>query len=55
MQTNKPLTELDDTGPGTEIWNQYLSDNKASGAGITWFSASWMWSECYMYRQEYVK
>jgi len=51
MQTNKPLTELDDTGPGTEIWNQYMSDNKASGAGITWFSASWMWSECYMYRR----
>ena len=54
MQTNKAMTELDDTGPGTEIWNQYLSDNAASGAGITWYGATWMWAECYMYRQDYV-
>ena len=50
MQTNKPLTDLDDSGPGVEAWNKYLEDAKSREEGITWFSGTWMWVECYMYR-----
>ena len=35
-----------------QIWNDYLKEEKIKGEGISWFSASWMWAECYLYRYE---
>jgi len=32
------------------IWNQYIQEFENSGTG-TWFQATWLFSECYMYRR----
>jgi len=51
MQTNKPITVLDDETDSTQVWNNYLMATKDSDTDVTWFNASWMLSECYMYRR----
>ena len=50
MQTNKPITVLDDETDSTQVWNNYLMAAKDSDTDVTWYNASWMLSECYMYR-----
>nr|CAB3223159.1 UPF0364 protein C6orf211 homolog [Phallusia mammillata] len=52
IMTDKPLTYLDDTLPDVHIWNQrfdaYVKDK---GQLPTWFTAPWLYIECYMYRK----
>lgn len=49
MQCNKPFEVLVDDMEDLEVWNhqvtQYVDQN------LTWFSAPWLFAECYMYRR----
>jgi len=51
MQTNKVILPLEDSQENTKVWNEYLEREKAGGNGTSWFTATWMWVECYMYRR----
>jgi len=51
MQTNKELIEITDNHDNSKVWNSYLTREKEEGEGVTWFTGSWMWVECYMYRR----
>eukprot|EP00088_Acartia_fossae_P041886 TRINITY_DN4384_c0_g1_i1.p1 TRINITY_DN4384_c0_g1~~TRINITY_DN4384_c0_g1_i1.p1 ORF type:complete len:442 (-),score=79.47 TRINITY_DN4384_c0_g1_i1:201-1526(-) len=51
MQTNKPISKLSDGGENCNVWNAYLDKAQENGEGVTWYSATWMWVECYMYRR----
>lgn len=51
MQTNKNLTELNDDLENCQVWNDYLKEQETNGEGVSWFSGTWMWVECYMYRR----
>ncbi|KAG0083275.1 hypothetical protein BGZ92_010914, partial [Podila epicladia] len=48
LQRDKPFRPLTDNYPDVQEWNQALSDNYA---GSSWFKASWLFSECYLYRR----
>ncbi|KAJ1920772.1 Hairy/enhancer-of-split with YRPW motif protein 2 [Tieghemiomyces parasiticus] len=51
MTTDKPLTPIPaDNQPDHEVWNRLLA---TEFPGATWFSATWLFSECYMYRRIY--
>ncbi|KAJ1652089.1 Hairy/enhancer-of-split with YRPW motif protein 2 [Dispira simplex] len=51
MQTDKPLRPLEpDSHPDFEHWNKVLAHELP---GNTWYTASWLFSECYMYRRIY--
>lgn len=39
---------MTDTYPDVQEWNQALSDHYA---GSSWYKASWLFSECYLYRR----
>ena len=47
MQTDKPFEPLSDGRPDCITWNacQEITEPK------TWFRASWLFSECYLYRK----
>lgn len=51
MQTDKEISPLLDNHESSKVWNNYLENEKSAGLGSTWFSAAWMWVECYMYRR----
>lgn len=53
LQTDKPITTLLH-GDDIHIWNDYLNlQTSLLGKAPTWFSASWLYVECYMYRRIY--
>jgi len=51
MQTDKPITELDDGIDNANIWNQYLEERKTKEGECSWYKSAWLWVECYMYRR----
>lgn len=52
MQTDKPMVAIR-TGPDVQQWNAVFQVYKKEleGADPTWFSVSWLFAECYMYRK----
>ncbi|KAJ1967531.1 Hairy/enhancer-of-split with YRPW motif protein 2, partial [Dimargaris verticillata] len=51
MQTDKPITPLAaDAHSDYTVWNEVIATHFA---GKTWFTATWLFSECYMYRRIY--
>ncbi|EDV20231.1 uncharacterized protein TRIADDRAFT_51013 [Trichoplax adhaerens] len=53
MQTNKEIPELNDEFEDLPIWNNYLRNAdqlQESERPLKWFTASWLFTECYMYR-----
>ncbi|KAM6206969.1 damage-control phosphatase ARMT1 isoform 1-T1 [Sarcoramphus papa] len=54
LQTDKPVTRLEDELPDAVLWNQYLDyqRNLSNGNGEpSWFQSPWLYVECYMYRR----
>ncbi|XP_066850296.1 coiled-coil domain-containing protein 170 isoform X4 [Anser cygnoides] len=54
LQTDKPVTPLEDELPDATLWNQYLDyqRNLSNGNGEpSWFQSPWLYVECYMYRR----
>uniref|UniRef100_A0A8C3XCU4 Damage-control phosphatase ARMT1 n=1 Tax=Cyanoderma ruficeps TaxID=181631 RepID=A0A8C3XCU4_9PASS len=54
LQTDKPVTPLEDELPDAALWNQYLDyqRNLPNGNGEpSWFQSPWLYIECYMYRR----
>ncbi|XP_071596676.1 coiled-coil domain-containing protein 170-like isoform X2 [Heliangelus exortis] len=54
LQTDKPVTPLEDELPDAPLWNQYLDyqRNLSNGNGEpSWFQSPWLYVECYMYRR----
>ncbi|GAB0186868.1 coiled-coil domain-containing protein 170 [Grus japonensis] len=54
LQTDKPVTPLEDELPDAALWNQYLDyqRNVSNGNGEpSWFQSPWLFVECYMYRR----
>ncbi|XP_075564028.1 coiled-coil domain-containing protein 170 isoform X1 [Pelecanus crispus] len=54
LQTDKPVTPLEDELPDAALWNQYLDyqRNLSNGNGEpSWFQSPWLYVECYMYRR----
>ncbi|XP_046571078.1 LOW QUALITY PROTEIN: damage-control phosphatase ARMT1-like [Haliotis rubra] len=53
IQTDKPVENLEDSRTDTPIWNQHHQDllKLNNGQPIKWFSAAWLYLECYMYRR----
>ncbi|TPX32820.1 hypothetical protein SmJEL517_g04111 [Synchytrium microbalum] len=45
---DKPLIPLTDHAEDTEVWNFVLAH---AWKDATWYSASWLFAECYMYRR----
>ncbi|KAF9944190.1 hypothetical protein BGZ65_012471, partial [Modicella reniformis] len=48
LQRDKPFRPLKDDLPDVNEWNQALSDYYATSS---WFKASWLFAECYLYRR----
>ncbi|KAF9313611.1 hypothetical protein BG003_005022 [Podila horticola] len=48
LQRDKSFRPLTDNYPDVQEWNQALSDHYA---GSSWYKASWLFSECYLYRR----
>lgn len=59
MQTDKPIQPLEGDAPDVVIWNAELNarTDANNGEPPTWYSAPWLYVECYMYRAlcDYVK
>ena len=51
MQTDKPITDIEDGAGNAAVWNDYLQRQKQVEEKPSWFSSAWMWVECYMYRR----
>ncbi|XP_064913489.1 coiled-coil domain-containing protein 170 isoform X5 [Columba livia] len=54
LQTDKPVTPLEDELPDAALWNQHLDyqRNLSNGNGEpSWFQSPWLYVECYMYRR----
>ncbi|XP_046364326.2 damage-control phosphatase ARMT1-like [Haliotis rufescens] len=53
IQTDKPVEHLEDSRTDTQFWNQHHQDllKLNNGKPIKWFSAAWLYLECYMYRR----
>uniref|UniRef100_A0A8C5J136 Sugar phosphate phosphatase n=1 Tax=Junco hyemalis TaxID=40217 RepID=A0A8C5J136_JUNHY len=54
LQTDKPVTPLEDELPDAALWNKYLDyqRNLPNGNGEpSWFQSPWLYVECYMYRR----
>lgn len=51
IMTNKPMTYLEDDEVDTLDWNIYLKSLTKTNHKPSWFSESWMFLECYFYRQ----
>lgn len=52
LQTDKPLDRITDGGDDEELWNKVLKEETESRDGIppSAFTSSWLYVECYMYR-----
>ena len=51
MQTDKPMAAIT-CGPDVEQWSAVFAVyRKELGAEPSWFSVSWLFSECFMYRK----
>ncbi|KAG0328965.1 hypothetical protein BGZ99_003829 [Dissophora globulifera] len=48
LQRDKPFRPLKDNLPDVVEWNQALADHYP---GSSWYKASWLFSECYLYRR----
>ncbi|KAI8603339.1 hypothetical protein EDD21DRAFT_37456 [Dissophora ornata] len=48
LQRDKPFRPLKDSLPDVAEWNQALADHFATSS---WFKASWLFAECYLYRR----
>ncbi|XP_029453157.1 protein-glutamate O-methyltransferase isoform X2 [Rhinatrema bivittatum] len=54
LQTDKAVLLLTDPLPDTELWNQYLEYQQtllSAEEQPSWFTSSWLYVECYMYRR----
>ena len=54
MQTNKPITLLDDQYDDCKIWNDFITNMPALVKGKDskgWFDVAWLSCECYLYRR----
>ncbi|KAJ3024373.1 hypothetical protein HKX48_000049 [Thoreauomyces humboldtii] len=52
LQRDRPLTLLEDDEEDAAIWNSVLAKMDPSGSQpATWFSAPWLFIECFMYRK----
>jgi len=52
MQTDKPISSLEDDIGNKHVWNEYLDMRKIEEGGVcSWYKSAWMWVECYMYRR----
>ncbi|XP_059842320.1 damage-control phosphatase ARMT1 [Hypanus sabinus] len=54
LQTDKPALPLTDELPDVPQWNKYLEQQQArlgTEENTSWFKASWLYMECYMYRR----
>ncbi|XP_076463894.1 damage-control phosphatase ARMT1-like [Babylonia areolata] len=58
VQTDKPIAPLESDAPDVAMWNAELAQQTELRQGVppTWYSATWLYVECYMYRalQDYV-
>jgi hypothetical protein len=52
MQTDKPMQPIT-CGPDVQQWNEVFEvyRKELGGAEPTWFSVSWLFAECFMYRK----
>ena len=52
MQTDKPMEPIS-CGPDVTQWNSVFAvyRKELGGAEPTWFSVSWLFAECFMYRK----
>ncbi|KAI9482649.1 MAG: hypothetical protein EXX96DRAFT_117673 [Benjaminiella poitrasii] len=48
MAEDKPLRPIQDDGADTDHWNKIL---KSYFNGLTWFTGTWLFNECYLYRR----
>ncbi|KAK3821356.1 MAG: hypothetical protein J3Q66DRAFT_386215 [Benniella sp.] len=48
LQRDKPFRPLKDNLPDVEEWNRALAEYYATSS---WFKASWLFAECYLYRR----
>ncbi|XP_037072979.1 damage-control phosphatase ARMT1-like [Pollicipes pollicipes] len=51
MQRNKTLEPLTGAAPDIVLWNRLLDELTVEGQRPVWFSAPWLFVECYMYRK----
>jgi len=51
MQTNKPITALENTMRDATVWNKYLEQQQEKETNCSWFNSAWLWVECYMYKR----
>ena len=51
MQTDKPITDIEDDTGNAEVWNTYLRTQRKLEERPSWFTSAWLWVECYMYRR----
>lgn len=51
MQTDKPMEPIS-LGPDVVLWNTVFDVYRRElGSEPTWFSVSWLFAECFMYRK----
>ena len=52
MLTDKPMVPISN-GPDVDQWNTVFQvyEKELEGAEPSWFSVSWLFAECYMYRK----
>ncbi|KAG8224895.1 hypothetical protein J437_LFUL004635 [Ladona fulva] len=53
IQTNKPLTPLNDISKCSEIWNRLLNTEKEklNGKDPVWFECTFLFCDCYFFRR----
>lgn len=51
IQTDKPIQPLVGSSPDIKFYNDYLDQQTEERGVITYFSAIWLHTECYMYRK----
>lgn len=51
LQTNKPLKIIYSDLSDTEEWNKFFNEESAKNEDVTFFNVSWLYAECYFYRQ----
>lgn len=51
LQTNKQIEPIVSELSDTKLWNEYIKNElKEQNGNIEYFSVSWLFSECYIYR-----
>ena len=52
IMTDKAISSFTDANPDVELWDTRLKEYcESHGCDPTWFSASWLYVECYVYRR----